>query len=360
MTQKTLKNTLDSPTLWQSLTEKSVIIMLMLGFSAGLPILLVFGTLGNWLNEAGVSKSTITYFSWAGLGYSFKFIWAPLIDQARLPVLTRLLGKRRSWLLLCQILLVLILAAMAMVNPAQANGLTVMAMLAVALGFTSASQDIVIDAYRIEITPPRYLGMSSSSYILGYRIGMIVAGTFALILSQKLGSTLESYDYSAWQTTYFVMAAFMLIGIITTFVIHEPKKERDALDSTASKQLVLLFATLMIPFILVYSGWQPALTKWFNLPEQAKHLGPLGSFIYTTLQLATAILCCFLTAKLLIALNVVKPKVAVSAYLDTDSRIYPPLSTKTGYSYLIADWVLSCFGYGFGRNCQCFLPRHWL
>ncbi len=122
--------------------------------SAGLPYSLVFGTLSLWLQEAGIGTSTITFFSWAGLGYSFKFFWAPLIDQARLPWLSVKLGKRRAWLLVTQVLLVIILLAMAMTDPKQGHtALMTMALLAVALGFTSATQDIVIDAYRIEITP---------------------------------------------------------------------------------------------------------------------------------------------------------------------------------------------------------------
>ncbi len=305
----------NSPTWQQTLSEKSIWIMLFLGFSAGLPILLVFGTLGNWLNEAGVSKSTITYFSWAGLGYGFKYIWAPLIDQARLPILTQLLGKRRSWLLLCQLLLMLILAGMAMTDPiGSESGLTIMALLAVALGFTSASQDIVIDAYRIEITPPRFLGLSSSSYILGYRIGMIIAGTFALVLSDKLGSKLGDYHYEAWQTTYLAMAGFMLIGIATTFLIAEPKKEKEALDTTGSMQLVLLFLTLVIPFIIVYISWQPIMTTLFGLPEKISTFSPIASLIYKTMRLISALFTCFLVAMLMIRTQIVKPKIAATAY----------------------------------------------
>lgn len=320
------KKTQDNQPTWeQTLREKSIWIMLFLGFSAGLPILLVFGTLGNWLNEAGVSKTTITYFSWAGLGYSFKFIWAPLMDQARLPLLTLWLGKRRSWLLLCQLLLLLILVAMAMIDPAMPHSLTLMALLAVALGFTSASQDIVIDAYRIEVTPARFLGLSSSSYILGYRIGMIIASTFALILSKRLGSTLGHYDYTAWQSTYFVMSAFMLVGIITTLIIREPQKEREALDTRASKQLVLLLIAVVIPFIAVYMTWQPALMHGFGLVD-AKALTPLGQFIYAASRLMFAILLCFLSVKLLITLSVVKPKIAATAYwspINEFIRRYP-------------------------------------
>lgn len=312
MTQTKTDNT---PTWQQTLSEKSIWIMLFLGFSAGLPILLVFGTLGNWLNEAGVSKSTITYFSWAGLGYGFKYIWAPLIDQARLPILTGLLGKRRSWLLLCQLALMLILAGMAMTDPIGSdNGLLIMALLAVALGFTSASQDIVIDAYRIEITPPRFLGLSSSSYILGYRIGMIIAGTFALVLSDKLGSKLGAYHYEAWQTTYLAMAGFMLIGVVTTFLIAEPQKEKEALDTTGSMQLILLVLILVIPFIFAYTSWQPIMTTVFGLPEKVSKLTPIASLVYKTMRLVTALFACFLVARLMTKTNIVKPKIAAMAY----------------------------------------------
>ncbi|MBS9777238.1 MAG: MFS transporter [Gammaproteobacteria bacterium] len=305
------------PKLINSLNEKSIWVMLFLGFSAGLPYLLVFGTLGTWLNEAGVEKSAITYFSWAGLGYGFKFIWAPLIDQARLPILTNLFGRRRSWLLLCQALLLVILAGMALTNPAaSSHNLTIMALLAVALGFTAASQDIVIDAYRIEITPPQFLGLSSSSYILGYRIGMIIASTFALIISEKLGSELNNYDYSAWRSTYFIMAAFMFIGIITTLIIKEPQHTEKVLDARGSKQLILLFLTLIIPFILVYTYWKLVLGSVISFPENMGDLSPLSSFLYTSSRFLIALVTCFACAYFLTKGKIISTHVAVSAYLN--------------------------------------------
>lgn len=297
---------------WKALlSEKSFWIMLFLGFSAGLPILLVFGTLSVWLNEAGVSKSTITYFSWAGLGYGFKFVWAPLIDQARLPFLTAWLGKRRAWLLLCQVFLLLILAGMALTNPiGHTYSLTIMALLAMALGFASASQDIVIDAYRIEITPPHLMSMSASSYTLGYRIAMIMAGAFALVISERFGSVLNDYQYAAWQKTYLIMAALMLLGIITTLVIAEPKNNKEALDSTGSKQLLLLFVVLLVPFIGGYYLWQPLVGTWIDTAT----LSPLGKFVMTVCRFSFVILLCFLAAKLLIQKQLIATEVAATAY----------------------------------------------
>jgi PAT family beta-lactamase induction signal transducer AmpG len=128
-----------------------VITMLFLGFSAGVPILLIFSTLGLWLNEAGVVKSSITFFSWAALGYSFKFVWAPLVDRLPLPFLTKFLGRRRSWMFISQLAIMVSIWLMSAVDPqANIDNLELMAIGAVLLGFSSATQDIVIDAYRID------------------------------------------------------------------------------------------------------------------------------------------------------------------------------------------------------------------
>lgn len=303
-------------TLYEVLSEKTVYIIFFLGFSSGLPILLVFGTLSAWLNDAGISKSTITYFSWASLGYAFKFLWSPLIDQGRLPIITRLLGKRRSWLLLCQILLLLILAGMAFVDPAGGDGaLTMMALLAVALGFVSASQDIVVDAYRIEITPPHLMGMSATAATFGYRVGMIIAGTLGLVLADTLGSTNEHYHYVAWQTTYLVMACFMWVGIITTLLIKEPKNQKAALDTKGSQQLLLLFLIILIPFIAVFYWWKPLL--WLLLGQTAESVAAmshLAQFMLSLLRFLTATGACIYVAYLLILTKAVKTDVALDAY----------------------------------------------
>lgn len=300
--------------LWQHillLRKSCVRIMLFLGFSSGLPLALVFGTLSVWLNEAGVSKSTITFFSWASLGYTFKFLWAPLIDQARLPFLTRSMGKRRSWLLLCQILLLLTMTLMAFVNPIATDySLTLMAILAVLLGFLSASQDIVVDAYRIEISPPEFLGMTSAAYQLGYRLAMIVSGAFALSLSEILGSSKESYLYDAWQVTYFVMAALMLVGIITTLLIREPEAIGKPLDKRGSQQLLLLFALLLIPFIAVYVVWKPILGVVIPFDS----LDVLSGFVLATVRFVTALFACYAVSRFLIRSQLVPTQIASNAY----------------------------------------------
>lgn len=133
-----------------SLKHPRVLSMLFFGFSAGIPLLLIFSSLSLWLREAGVERSTVTYFSWAALAYSFKFLWAPLVDRLPVPLLTARMGRRRAWLLISQLAVMSSIAMIAAVNPAQESALSVMAFAVVMLGFSSATQDIVIDAYRIE------------------------------------------------------------------------------------------------------------------------------------------------------------------------------------------------------------------
>lgn len=202
-----------------------VVTMLFLGFSAGLPILLIFSTLGLWLREAGFSRSTVTFFSWAALAYSFKFIWAPLIDIIPLPYLSAKLGRRRGWMIASQLMVIVSICSMASIDPSTGgSAVAAMALATVLLGFSSATQDIVIDAYRIECIEESYQALLSSAYITGYRIGMMVAGAGALYLASYLGTTTDHYLYSAWRTTYFVMALTMIIGVLTTLSIPEPEQ----------------------------------------------------------------------------------------------------------------------------------------
>ena len=205
--------------------DSRVIIMLFLGFSAGIPILLIFSSLSLWLREAGIDRSVVTMFSWAALGYSFKFIWAPLIDALPVPFLTKWLGRRRGWMVVSQLLVILAIILMARVNPIDEHVLVYMAAAAVLLGFSSATQDIVIDAYRIELAPPSMQSILSSIYVSGYRIGMIVAGAGALYLADYFGSTETFYSYEAWRNTYYIMAAVMTLGLLTTFASYEPTAE---------------------------------------------------------------------------------------------------------------------------------------
>jgi PAT family beta-lactamase induction signal transducer AmpG len=176
--------------------------MLFLGFSAGLPLLLIFSTLSIWLSEAGVERSAVTYFSWAALGYSFKFVWAPLVDKLPLPLLEQGLGKRRSWLLLSQLMVISAMAWMAMSDPASAEGLRYMAFAAVFLGFSSATQDIVIDAYRIEAVEETLQALMSASYVAGYRVGHVCRGCWRTLFGRRVG-------YDEGSLCLFLMAAHL-------------------------------------------------------------------------------------------------------------------------------------------------------
>ncbi|SIS79303.1 AmpG family muropeptide MFS transporter [Neptunomonas antarctica] len=194
--------------------------MLFLGFSSGLPLLLVFGTLSFWLREAGVERSVITYFSWVGLAYGLKWLWAPLIDRLPLPILSTWLGRRRSWMFLSQCLLIASLAGLAFSDPLL--HLNYMALLAIAVAFSSATQDIVIDAYRIESAGERLQAAMAATYMAGYRLAMIVAGAGVLALAAWVDIDPSIYSQHSWQVAYLCMAALMGTGLITTMMIAEP------------------------------------------------------------------------------------------------------------------------------------------
>ena len=193
-------------------TERAAIVMVALGFSAGLPYLLIFDTLSAWLRASGLSLEVIGFFSLVTLVSSFKFLWAPLVDRTSVPVLTAWLGHRRSWMLVCQGLIVLGLWLVAGSDPSRSLG--AIAVLAVLVGFSSATQDIAIDAWRIEVAENSKQGAMAAAYQWGYRIAMIVAGAVPLLLAQA---------YS-WNVSYAVMAAMMGIGILA--VLAAPREER--------------------------------------------------------------------------------------------------------------------------------------
>jgi PAT family beta-lactamase induction signal transducer AmpG len=195
--------------------------MLLLGFSAGLPLLLVFGTLSFWLREAGVNRTTIGYLSWVGLAYGFKWVWAPLVDRLPIPLLTRWLGRRRSWLLLSQFTIIGALLGMALTDPRQALLPVVWCALAVAFG--SATQDIALDAYRIESAATDKQAALAAAYQTGYRIAMIWAGAGALWIAARAEVVgVVGYQQSAWATAYSVMAVSMLLGVATVLLSPEP------------------------------------------------------------------------------------------------------------------------------------------
>lgn len=190
-----------------------VIAMMFLGFSGGLPFLLVFSTLTAWLRDEGVSKSAIGFFAWVGITYSIKVIWAPIIDRYGIPFLTRALGQRRSWMLIGQIGIAGGLFAMSVLGT---SDLYVLSIAALAVAFSSATQDVAIDAYRIEAMEERFQGAMSAMYIFGYRVALLVAGAGAFYLA----------EYFSWVTAYQAMAGAMLFGVITCLLIEEPVKAR--------------------------------------------------------------------------------------------------------------------------------------
>ncbi|MFN3564531.1 MAG: AmpG family muropeptide MFS transporter [Burkholderiaceae bacterium] len=201
--------------------EPPVARMLLLGFSAGLPLLLVFGTLSFWLREAGVDRTTIGFLSWVALAYAFKWAWAPLVDRLPLPWLTRRLGRRRSWLLAAQCAVAAGLVGMALADPrAQLGALAAFALLT---AFASATQDIALDAYRIESAPVDRQAALAAAYQTGYRVAMIWAGAGVLWIAARFDPDEATYEQAPWTIAYLVMAASMAVGMVTVLFAPEPQ-----------------------------------------------------------------------------------------------------------------------------------------
>ncbi|MGB1360824.1 MAG: AmpG family muropeptide MFS transporter [Alphaproteobacteria bacterium] len=199
------------------LLKPRIAIMAVMGFSAGLPILMVFSTLSAWLKEADVSRATIGFASWVGLAYGFKYLWSPLVDKIKLPALANLLGRRRSWILIAQIGIIIGIVGMAMSDPA--NMLFYTIAFAVVLAFSSATQDIVIDAFRIDSGEKDEQAMMAALYVYGYRTAMLLSGAGVLWLAD----TGAGYDYLAWKSAYMYMAFIMVLPILAVlFLLKEP------------------------------------------------------------------------------------------------------------------------------------------
>jgi PAT family beta-lactamase induction signal transducer AmpG len=190
--------------------QPRLVAVLLMGFSSGLPLALTFGTLSYWLAELGVSLTAIGLFGLVRASYSLKFLWSPLIDRLPIPFLTRRLGRRRSWALLIQLLLVFAILGLGMTDPKIDPAMTVLA--AVVVAFLSASQDIVIDAYRIELLLPEEQGAGAAATQWGYRFGMLASGAGALYAASIGG----------WHVAYAVMAGLMLVGMVTVWLTPEP------------------------------------------------------------------------------------------------------------------------------------------
>lgn len=201
-------------------SDPRIVGMLFFGFACGLPLALTASTLFAWLAEVGVDKTSIGIFAMLAVPYSLKFLWAPIIDGTHFPVLCRWLGRRRGWLLAAQLALTAAIAFMAIVDPL-AN-VWLFGGVAFAIAFFSASQDIVVDAYRVERIETSGQASAATLYSIGYRLAMLVSGAGALVLAQWLQVHM-GYDFShSWQMTYLAMAALTLVGVVTTLVVREP------------------------------------------------------------------------------------------------------------------------------------------
>lgn len=303
--------------VYRAFKNPKVIALLFLGLSAGIPILLIFSTLSVWLREAGVSRATIGFFSWAALGYAFKFIWAPLIDKLPVPYLAQLMGRRRSWLLVSQAMIIGSLLLMATSDPVQS--LPTMAGFAILLGFSSATQDIVIDAYRIEVADVDLQGVMSSAYIAGYRVGMLIAGAGALELAGYFDGG-DGYQLAAWSKTYAAMAVVMGIGVLTTFVISEPKgsSHTDENLKTSSDYFRFLGCFLFAAAAFVAVFWissDVAKTAQSHLLYELNFAPRLAGFLVEALRLVLALCAAVVVGYALIATRFVPKALIVDSYL---------------------------------------------
>jgi MFS transporter, PAT family, beta-lactamase induction signal transducer AmpG len=264
-----------------SLRQPKVAVMLMLGFSSGLPFFLSGNTLGYWLRDAGTTLAAIGFLSWVGLAYSLKFLWAPIIDRVDAPLVGRL-GRRRGWMLLSQIMVALGLIGIATLG--LSAGLVPLGILALVVAFSSSTQDIVVDAWRIEAAADSdELGLLSSAYQFGYRVAVIVSEAAILIVANHLG----------WPISYTMMAALMVIGIAASLTAIEPLRARAALEAKAQAPLRTMrgfFDAVIGPFTEFFRvyGWLAllmlAMISFYQLPEFV--MGPMANPFYHDLGLS--------------------------------------------------------------------------
>ena len=227
-----------SPLLADILTDRRLALMLALGFSSGLPFLLVFSTQSAWLREVGISRTEIGLLSYVALAYTLKFLWAPVIDTFDVPGLARLLGRRRAWMLVAQLGVALGLASLAFGDPAHALAWTVAS--AFLIAFMSATQDVVVDGWRIDAAPSERQGMMSATYQLGYRLALLCAGAGALYLA----------DFVSWKAAYLSMSALMAVGIAACLLAPRvPQETTPANDPTGAGSGPLAFPSLAASFV---------------------------------------------------------------------------------------------------------------
>lgn len=247
-------------TAFQVYTKPEAIRMLFLGFSSGLPLLLILGTLSFWLREAGIDLQTIGMMSWVGLVYGFKWVWAPLVDRLQIPFLSKKFGRRRSWLLFTQVLIASSLFAMGRTDPAKE--LELMVWLSLLTAWASATQDIALDAYRIESAQLQEQAALAATYQTGYRLGMIWAGAGALALA-AWEAVIPGYDPTAWRFSYTVMACSLAVGFVTVLFSREPENFSTQNALLVDESLPLsrrlsqwLQQAVCMPFIDFFSRYQ--------------------------------------------------------------------------------------------------------
>lgn len=256
---------------WRTLAQPSALTLLFLGFGSGLPFLLVSGTMAFWLKESGLRIDEITLLAGAVMTYSLKFVWAPLVDRWTLPVLGRL-GLRRGWLVLSQAAVIAGLLGMAAVAPERIGVFVALTLLT---AFAGATQDILIDAYRIEIAPPDAQASLAATYILGYRLALIISGAVALVMA----------DHMSWGRVYAVMAAVMAVPLVVTLLVREPEVVRESGGSWATRMREGVVAPF-VDFFRRYKGWLGlgllAFILLFKISDQALSGGLIGPFYLAT------------------------------------------------------------------------------
>jgi PAT family beta-lactamase induction signal transducer AmpG len=266
----------------RSLREPKVAVMLMLGFSSGLPFLLTGNTLGYWLRDAGTALSAIGFISWVGLAYSLKFLWAPIIDRVDAPIVGRL-GRRRGWMLTSQLVIGVGLLAMALIG--LKAGLLALGVLALIVAFSSSTQDIVVDAWRIEVASDGdELGLLSSAYQLGYRLALMMTEALILIIANHVG----------WPFGYTTMAVLMIVGITATLFAMEPRRVASAAHSSAATAPLTtirgLVDAIVSPFVEFFRAHGSlallmlAMISFYQLPEYVS--GPMYNPYYVDLGLS--------------------------------------------------------------------------
>jgi PAT family beta-lactamase induction signal transducer AmpG len=355
--------------------EPAALRMLLLGFSAGLPLVLVFGTLSLWLREAGIARTTIGFISWVTLAYSLKWTWAPLVDRLPLPWLTRRFGRRRAWLLAAQATIALALVGMALSDPRQA--LFWLVLFAVVTAFASATQDIALDAYRIESAPVEQQAALAATYQAGYRVAMIWAGAGALTIAAWVDPTARAgaYQHLPWTIAYLAMAASMAVGIVTTLLAPEPAARVDLLPAQGTRGQRLarwLQSAAVEPFVDFFTrfGWHAllilALIATYRISDVV--LGVMANPFYTdqgfskeeiavvskTYGLVMTLVGAFIGGALALRFGVLRVLFAGALLSAASNLLFAWMATQ-GHDVWLLTWVISADNLSAGIASSAFI-----